>query len=263
MLIDNFKNKKQNGEPLVMCTVYDAWSARIVEPLQFDAVLVGDSVAMVNHGFENTLAATVEMMCFHVASVKRGLIATPIVADMPFMSYRKGLVEASRAAEALMKAGAHAVKLEGIKGHEDVITHLVQSGIPVMGHLGLTPQHYYSLGGYRVQGREMNAKEELIGQAKRLQELGCFSLVLECVPVSVAESITELLDIAVIGIGAGPSPDGQILVWHDILGLDASQKKPKFVREFLSGAELFQKALSEFKNSVTENQFPNLNESYI
>jgi 3-methyl-2-oxobutanoate hydroxymethyltransferase len=260
--IPSFKNKKKLSEPLVLMTAYDAWSAKVCDSLGFDALLVGDSVAMTVHGFENTIPATLEMMRFHVESVARGARKTFIIGDLPFMSYRKGFEVAIQAAETLMRAGAHAIKLEGCLGNQKIIQHLVESGIPVMGHLGLTPQHVYAMGGFKVQGREASSAEALMGQARELQNLGCFSLVLECVPTSLAGEVTRSLEIPVIGIGAGPLTDGQILVFHDVLGLNETEKKIKFVRKYLDGNQLMKNQLQKFKQDVESKQFPVLAESY-
>ncbi len=249
--------------PISLCTAYSAWSAKLLDDLNFDALLVGDSVAMVEHGYPNTLYADMEMMDFHVKSVVRGAQKTAVIADMPFMSYRKSLETGLECAERLMRSGAHAVKIEGAKGNETIISKLVESGIPVMGHLGLTPQHYHALGGFKVQGRSSEAHKNIFEDAERLEALGCFAVVLECVPVALAEKITEKLMIPTVGIGAGPSTDGQILVFHDILGLGASENQPKFMRSFLNGRALITEALLNFKKSVEDSDFPNLNESYL
>jgi 3-methyl-2-oxobutanoate hydroxymethyltransferase len=199
----DFARARRDGRPIVVVAAYDALMARLLATSEVDAILVGDSVAMVVHGFPSTVHATVEMMCAHTAAVRRGAPEMLIVADMPFLSARSGWIEAVRAAGALLQAGATAVKLEGVTGHEDVITHLIGTGIPVMGHLGLTPQSVHQLGGYRVQGRTPEAAERLRAEARRLELLGAFATVLECVPAALAAEISRASSIPTIGIGAG------------------------------------------------------------
>ncbi|MGZ3709612.1 MAG: 3-methyl-2-oxobutanoate hydroxymethyltransferase, partial [Bdellovibrionota bacterium] len=182
MTIHDFKRMKNEQRKITMVTAYDAWSARLVERSEVDCVLVGDSAAMVMHGFPSTVHATVEMMEMHVAAVARGMRGKWIVGDLPFGSYRKGILPAVEAVERLMRAGAHSVKLEGVWGHEDVIARVVGSGVPVMGHIGLTPQAIHGLGGFRVQGKSEEQAQDLLAQARELERLGCFALVLECVP---------------------------------------------------------------------------------
>ena len=262
MNISDFKKMKLEKRKFSMVTAYDYFSAKMVSEAGIDCILVGDSVAMVVHGFESTIHATVEMMATHVAAVRRG--ASPgsfIVGDMPFLSFRQGCSHAVNAAGRLIQAGAHSVKIEGLEGHEDVILHCVQSGIPVMGHLGLTPQFVHQLGGYKVQGKEKSAQEKLIEQAHTLERLGCFALVLECVPSSLAQEVSQQLSIPVIGIGAGRGTDGQVLVYHDLLGFN-SGFKPKFVREFAQGNDWAKSALRSFHQEVVNQTFPLEQESY-
>ena len=201
------------------------------------------------------------MMALHVAAVARGSKKKFIVGDMPFLSFRKGPVAALECVDRLMKAGAHSVKLEGVDGHEETVRAIVESGVPVMGHLGLTPQSVHQLGGYRVQGRNQEVADHIRAQAKKLQELGCFSLVLECVPNELAAQITADLRIPTIGIGAGARCDGQVLVLQDLLGSN-SVFRPKFVRTFLDSETLIKKALGEFHAAVTSGHFPSPAESY-
>lgn len=261
MNILEFNRKKQAGEKIVCVTSYDFWSAHLINQTSIDAVLVGDSAAMVMHGHATTLPATVEMMTWHTAAVSKGAPGKFIIADLPFLSYRKSLGDNMDAVAAVMRAGAHAVKLEGVSGNEQLIEHIVQSGVPVMGHLGLTPQFVHQLGGFKVQGRELSARERILQSAKRLQELGCFAVVLECVPAALAREVTEALSIPTIGIGAGIDTDGQILVLHDLLGLSPT-RKPKFVREFLQGKDLIGKALENYAGAVRGKTYPALEESY-
>lgn len=261
MSILDFAAKKNRKEKITMLTCYDACFAKILSQTNVDALLVGDSVAMVVHGFESTLLATPEMMKIHTAAVKRGAPNKMIVADMPFLSFRKGLVPAMECVEALMQAGANAIKLENIEGHEDIVSHIVKSGVPVMGHLGLTPQSLHQMGGYKVQGKSTSDALKIIEDAHKLENLGCFSLVLECVPQSLAVEISESLKIPTIGIGAGSVTDGQVLVLHDLLGLQ-TEMSPKFLRRFLNGKELCQESFESYCRAVTEKTFPNEKESY-
>ncbi|MBE7539182.1 MAG: 3-methyl-2-oxobutanoate hydroxymethyltransferase [Opitutaceae bacterium] len=251
----DFNRARQEGRPIVMTTAYDAAMARIVAASEADAILVGDSAAMVVHGLPSTVHATLEMMVLHTAAVRRGAPDRVIVADMPFLTFRHGKTVATRAAGALMQAGATALKLEGVAGHEDVILHLVGSGIPVMGHLGLTPQSVNQIGGYRLQGRSEAEAARLLADARRLEELGAFSLVLECVPAALAADITGRLRIPTIGIGAGGGTSGQVLVLNDLLGLDAGFR-PRFARRYLDGHGAVLAAINEYARDVRGARFP-------
>lgn len=253
--VTDFGRARRELQPIVMVAAYDALMARLVAASAADAILVGDSVAMVAHGYPSTVHATVEMMCTHVAAVRRGAPELLLVADLPFLSVRRGLAAATDAAGALMQAGATAVKLEGVAGHEDVITHLVGSGIPVMGHLGLTPQSVNVFGGYRVQGREPAAGERLRQEARQLEEAGAFAFVLECVPAALAATITAERAIPSIGIGAGGGTAGQVLVLADLLGLDG-RFQPRFARRYVEGHALVREALDHFARDVRTAQFP-------
>ncbi len=250
-----FARAKREQHPIVMLTAYDALTARLVARSEADAILVGDSVAMVVHGFPSTVHATTDMMCTHVAAVRRGTADMVVVADMPFLTVRKGRDAACATAGALMQAGATAVKIEGVTGHEDVISHLVGSGIPVMGHLGLTPQSVNQFGGYRLQGRSSADAERLRNEARALEELGAFAVVLECVPEALATTITEERAIPTIGIGAGAGTAGQVLVISDLLGLDP-QFQPRFARRYLRGHELVGEAINQFARDVRAAKFP-------
>lgn len=254
MNIHDFNQMKRSAKPIVMATCYSYWAAQLMAETEVDCLLVGDSVAMVEHGYSSTLQATVEMMERHVDAVARGAPRKFIVGDMPFLSYRKGLVQAVEAVERLMRVGAHAVKLEGAVGHLDIIRHIVDSGVPVMGHLGLTPQSVHALGGYALQGRGQEAADRLYEEAHRLQEAGCFALVLECVPEMLAERITESLLIPTIGIGAGSKTSGQVLVFHDMLGLN--DFKAKFMKRYLNGADQMKSAINAYSREVRALQFP-------
>lgn len=257
----DFTSAKKNGEKISMLTCYDHWSAKILDASPLDALLVGDSVSMVIHGHANTLAADVPMMALHTKAVARGAPHKFIVADMPFMSFRKGTQVACEAAEALMRAGAQAVKIEGVQGHEEVIRHLVQSGIPVMGHLGLTPQSIHQLGGFKVQGKTEQEFSRIQQEALKLESLGVFSVVLECVPRQLAAQITRSLSVPTIGIGAGDLVDGQILVLQDMLGADPSFS-PKFLRRYALLQKIISEAVSEFSADIKEGLFPSHQEAY-
>jgi len=261
MNILDFQACKMRHEKIVMLTCYDYTSARIVQDSDVDVILVGDSAAMVMHGYGTTIPADVEMMCRHIESVARGTKNKFIVGDMPFLSFRQSLTDNMRAVASVMKAGAHAVKLEGIEGNTETIAHVVKSGVPVMGHLGLTPQSVNQLGGYRVQGRGDRAAKILREEALACEQAGCFALVLECVPDELAAEITASLSIPTIGIGAGAGTDGQVLVMQDLLGL-SSDFKPKFVRRYLDGRKLWQEAFNAYASDVKSGQFPATDESY-
>jgi 3-methyl-2-oxobutanoate hydroxymethyltransferase len=246
---------KREHRPIVMVTAYDAVTARTLQEAGVDVLLVGDSAAMVVHGFPSTIHATVEMMELHTAAVRRGAPGALIVADMPFLSVRRGLSDAVSAAGRLMRAGADAVKIEGLAGQADIIAHLIGSGIPVMGHLGLTPQSVHQLGGHRVQGRTAAAAERLAADAAELERLGAFALVLECVPAALASRIARERTSPTIGIGAGKGTDGQVLVVNDLLGLDPSFQ-PSFVRRYGDGHGLTLKAVRRFARDVRQRRFP-------
>lgn len=261
MNVLDFQACKARGEKIVMLTCYDYTSARIVQDSDVDVILVGDSAAMVMHGYGTTIPADIEMMCRHIESVSRGAKNKLIIGDMPFLSFRQSLTDNMRAVASVMKAGAHAVKLEGIEGNVETIVHTVESGVPVMGHLGLTPQSVNQLGGFRVQGRGDRAAAILREEALACQQAGCFALVLECVPDDLAAEITELLTIPTIGIGAGARTDGQVLVMQDLLGL-SSDHKPKFVRKYLDGRSVLLNAFNAYASDVKNGSFPAADESY-
>lgn len=252
---------KAGHERIVMVTCYDYTSARIVDQSDVDMILVGDSAAMVMHGFDTTLPIDTAMMALHVAAVRRGAPGKFIVADLPFLSYRKSLSETMHAVGELMRAGAQAVKLEGIAGNEETIRHIVQSGVPVMGHIGLTPQSVHQLGGFHVQGSNANDRERLLAEARQCQNAGCFALVLECMPESLAAEITAALTIPTIGIGAGADTDGQVLVMHDLLGLNPDFK-PRFVRRYADGNRQWLDAFNQYARDVRSGAFPAREERY-
>lgn len=260
MNILDFKTFK-NTKKISMVTCYDFWSAQIIEDSNVDCVLVGDSLTQVIHGHASTLMADIEVMALHTAAVSRGLKTKFLIGDMPFLSVQKGLKHAMDCVEKLMKAGAYAVKIEGVTGHAEIIEAIVRAGVPVMGHLGLTPQSVYQMGGYKVQGRDDFSKEMISTQSKQLEDLGCFSLVLECVPTNLATTITKNLNIPTIGIGAGPHTDGQVLVLQDLLGL-AKGHRPKFVKTFFNGVSALTESLNHFDLDVKNQKFPSEQESY-
>lgn len=260
--VTEFSRRVSSGRKLSMVTCYDAASAKLLAQSNIDTVLVGDSVAMVVHGHESTLMASVEMMATHTAAVRRGLGSDPfIVTDLPFPWHRKGLKPALEAVDTLMKAGASAIKIEGASGHVETVQHLVESGIPVMGHLGLVPQSVNQLGGYRVQGRESKAAERLLEDARMLEAVGVFAIVLECVPAELARRLTDALSIPTIGIGSGAGCSGQVLVWQDMLGMQLDFQ-PRFVRRFSEGAEWIRDALNDYANAVDQGSFPSSDEAF-
>jgi 3-methyl-2-oxobutanoate hydroxymethyltransferase len=259
--VPEFRKRKLAGQKISMITCYDASFARIVNESPIDLILVGDSSAMVMHGHDSTIHADEAMIETHVAAVARTAKNKMIIADMPFLSNRMGIAHATAIAGQFLRAGAHAVKIEGIRGNEELVRHLVGTGIPVMGHLGLTPQFVNQFGGMKVQATSSEAQDLLIKDAKTFEDAGAFSLVLECVPNSIAKTVSELLAISTIGIGAGPHTDGQVLVLQDLLGFNPGFK-PKFLRQYLGGYELFKGAFEQFHQDVTQGTFPNEKESY-
>ncbi len=259
--VTEFKKMKSGGEKISVVTCYDYWSAQIIDETNVDAVLVGDSASMVMHGFESTVNAEIEMMRYHVAAVKRGLKNKILIAYLPFLEHRKGFEQLIFSIDKLMKAGAQAVKIEGAEGNIELINRLTSTGIPVMGHLGLTPQSVHQFGGFKLQGREEAASKKILEDAIQLQQAGCFSIVLEMIPALLAKKITDELEIPTIGIGAGPDTDGQVLVLQDLLGMNKNFN-PKFVRKYLSGFELIKDALNNFSSDIKGNKFPTKEESY-
>jgi len=255
MNILKLPERKRKQDKIVMVTCYDYTSARIIEQSEVDMILVGDSAAMVMHGHATTLPIDIDQMAWHVAAVRRGAPRTFIVGDLPFLSYRKSLDSTMDAVAKLMHAGAEAVKLEGIDGNQETIRHIVQSGVPVMGHIGLTPQSVNQLGGFHVQGKSESDRERLKEEALACQQAGCFALVLECVPETLAAEITAKLRISTIGIGAGAHTDGQVLVMQDLLGLN-QDFKPKFVRRYLNGNQQWLEAFNQYARDVREGRFP-------
>ncbi|MBN2571901.1 MAG: 3-methyl-2-oxobutanoate hydroxymethyltransferase [Ignavibacteriales bacterium] len=252
---------KERKELISFITCYDYWSAKIISETDIDAILVGDSVSMVMHGYETTINADINMLELHVKAVRRGAKNKFIVADMPFLAHKKGKKNTMNNVDRLMKAGANAIKIEGAEGQLDIIEYIIKSGVPVMGHLGLTPQSINIFGGYKVQAREEEEMNKLLNSAIALQQAGCFSIVLELVPASIAKKITEKLNIPTIGIGAGPDTSGQVLVLQDMLGLN-KEFKPKFLREYLNGFELIKQAIDNYNSDIKSKKFPSEKESY-
>jgi 3-methyl-2-oxobutanoate hydroxymethyltransferase len=252
---------RKGGEPLVMVTAYDAPTARIADEAGVDIVLVGDSVAMVVLGYDDTLQVTVDDMARHVAAVARTRPGPLLVADLPWLSYHVSVEDAVRNAGVLVRAGAQAVKLEGGRRRLPVVRALLDAEIPVMGHLGLTPQSVHAMGGYRVQGQQVEAAEGLVDDAVALADAGCFAIVLECVPREVAAAVTRSVPVPTIGIGAGPDCDGQVLVIHDLLGLE-DRIAPKFVRRYAALKADAVAAVAAFGADVRSGRFPSDEESY-
>jgi len=251
-----FRQKKERGEPVSMLTAYDYPTALALDRAGIDSILVGDSLAMVVLGYENTLAVTMEEMLHHCRAVARGAKGALLIGDMPFMSYQVSVEEATRnAGRFLQQGGMDAVKLEG--GHEraDAIRSITGAGIPVMGHIGLTPQSVNQLGGFRAQGKTALAAKRLVEDALILEEAGCFSIVLESVPARLGELISKKLSIPTIGIGAGAGCDGQVLVTHDILGL-FDRFTPKFVKKYADFHHEMQKAFADYIEDVETKRFP-------
>lgn len=255
--------KKQRGERLVMVSAYDALFARLSEEGGADLILVGDSLANVILGLDSTVPVTVDQMIHHGAAVRRGALRALVVVDMPFMSYQVSTEDALRNAGRIMKeTGAHAVKVEG--GDDDIATRIhamTRAGIPVMGHIGFTPQSVNTLGGFRVQGRGPGDQERMIDEAKRIQEAGAFSVVLELVPTTVAKAITASVHIPTIGIGAGAECDGQVLVLHDLLGLN-DRFRPKFLRRYAELAGDVRSAVTRFADDVRAGRYPDAEHSF-
>ncbi|KTD64697.1 3-methyl-2-oxobutanoate hydroxymethyltransferase [Legionella spiritensis] len=256
MKIADFKRKKRLHEKITMLTCYDYPCAKIVAESDLDCVLVGDSVAMAVHGYDTTIMATMDMMILHTQAVARGLTQQFLVTDLPFLCHRASQADTIDNVRRLMQAGAHAVKIEG--GDSDTcqtIAFLVNAGIPVIGHIGLTPQSVHQLGGYKIQGKDETQATGLQQQAKRLEDAGCTALVIECVPATLAADITCSLTIPTIGIGAGPDTDGQVLVWHDMLGLQ-SEFKPRFLKQYAQGKNVLLGAINDYVKQVRQVQFP-------
>ena len=251
-----FRQKKEKGEPITMLTGYDYPTALALDRAGIDAILVGDSLGVVVLGYENTIPVTMDEMLLHCRAAARGTQTAFLIGDMPFMSYQVSVKKAvSNAGRFLKEGGVEAIKLEGGREREEAIRAIVETGIPVMGHLGLTPQSIHAQGGYHTQGRTATAAKRLLEDAILLQEAGCFSIVLESVPAKLAELVSKKLVIPTIGIGAGSGCDGQVLVVHDMLGL-FDRFTPKFVRKYADLQAEMQRAFGEYIADVTEHRFP-------
>lgn len=254
--ITDLVNKKKNRQPITALTAYDFPTASVMDEVGIDIILIGDSVGMVVLGYENTLAVTMEEMLHHCKAVARGAKYALLVGDMPFMSYQVSTEQAIRNAGRFIKAGnCDAVKLEG---GAEVITQtkaIIKAGIPVMGHIGLTPQSATQLGGFKVQGKTAVTAKDIIDDAIALEEAGCFSIIIECVPDEISKIITSKVGIPTIGIGAGKACDGQILVTHDILGM-YEKFTPKFVKRYANISAQIKKAVEQYKQEVEERKFP-------
>jgi 3-methyl-2-oxobutanoate hydroxymethyltransferase len=261
--VPGLRATKERGERLVCLTAYDYPTARIVDEAGTDVILVGDSLGNVVLGYDSTVPVSLEEMVAHTRSVRRGVTRALLVADMPYGSYHTGADDAVRAALRLIKeGGAEAVKLEGGRSRLEVVRRLVNEEIPVMGHIGLTPQSLNKLGSYRLQGKTASAARALIEDARLLEEAGAFAVVLEVVPHEIARLVTEALKIPTIGIGAGEGCDAQILVLHDMLGMSFSRTRPRFVREYANLRETMTEAISRYAEDVRAGVFPSLDESY-
>ncbi|WP_374722491.1 3-methyl-2-oxobutanoate hydroxymethyltransferase [Peribacillus tepidiphilus] len=255
-LSSQFLKMKEQGEKIVMLTAYDYPSAKLAEAAEVDMILVGDSLGMVVLGYESTIPVTIEDMIHHTKAVKRGAKNTFVVTDMPFMSYHLSVDETLKnAARLIQEGGADAVKVEGADEVIYKISALTKAGIPVVAHLGLTPQSVGVLGGYKVQGKSAEAAKQLLEDAKKCEEAGALALVLECVPYQVAKMVTEELSIPTIGIGAGKETDGQVLVFHDVVNYGVD-RVPKFVKKYGNVNDEIYKALTEYVREVKQLQFP-------
>ena len=260
--ITTFKEQKLKGDKITMLTAYDYSTAKLMDNAGINGILIGDSLGMTMLGYEDTLSVTMEDMIHHTACVARGAKNALVVADMPFMSYQVSVEEAVRNAGRLMKEGrAQAVKLEGGASVCKQIKALTEASIPVMAHLGLTPQSVNAFGGFKVQGKSLEAARTLIEDAKRVEEAGAFSVVLECVPAALAKIITETISIPTIGIGAGAGCDGQILVYQDMLGM-YSDFTPKFVKKFANVGQVMTQAFADYIKETKEGTFPTVEQSF-
>ena len=260
--IHTLRHMKERGEKIAMLTAYDATFARLLDDSGADVLLVGDSLGMVVQGNDTTLPVTLEEMAYHCRAVVRGTSRAHVVGDMPFMTYQasieQGMINAGRL---IKEGGCHSVKLEGGAVHAELVRRLVASGIPVMGHIGLTPQSFHQLGGFKVQGREAGGRERLLADARALEEAGVYAIVLEAIPADIAREITETVSVPTIGIGAGVACDGQVLVSYDMLGMDETFK-PRFVRRFATLGATIKSAVAQYVSEVRGGSFPSDAESF-
>jgi 3-methyl-2-oxobutanoate hydroxymethyltransferase len=260
--IHTLRQMKERGDKIAMLTAYDATFARLLDESGADVLLVGDSLGMVVQGNDTTLPVTLEEMAYHCRAVVRGTSRAHVVGDMPFMTYQASVEQGMANAGRLIKeGGCHSVKLEGGAQHAELVRRLVAAGIPVMGHIGLTPQSYHQLGGFKVQGRETGGRERLLADALALEEAGVYAIVLEAIPADIAREITKRLSIPTIGIGAGVACDGQVLVSYDMLGMDDTFK-PRFVRRFATLGQTIKDAVGQYVSEVRGGTFPSDAESF-
>jgi 3-methyl-2-oxobutanoate hydroxymethyltransferase len=260
--IHTLRQMKARGDKIAMLTAYDATFARLLDEAGADVLLVGDSLGMVIQGHETTLPVTLDEIAYHCRAVARGARRAHVVGDMPFMSYQASLEQGLTNAGKLMKEGAcHSVKLEGGAVHAELVSRLVTAGIPVMGHIGLTPQSVHQLGGFKVQGRDPGGRERLLADARTLEDAGAYALVLEAIPADIAYDITAALSIPTIGIGAGLGCNGQVLVSYDALGMDESFK-PRFVRRYATLGDTIKDAVAHYIADVRDGSFPSDAESF-
>jgi 3-methyl-2-oxobutanoate hydroxymethyltransferase len=260
--IHDLRAAKERGERFVMLTAYDASSAALLDELEVPVILVGDSLGMVVLGYDSTVPVTLEEMLHHTRAVSRGAPNAIVVGDLPFGTYQDGPSQALASATRMLKeAGANAVKLEGGGPMAAVTAHLVRAGIPVMGHLGLTPQSVNQFGGFKVQGRDEAAADHLVDDAVALTEAGAFAIVLECIPTELGRRVTEAVPVPTIGIGAGPHTDAQVLVWHDVLGLTTG-RLPRFVKQYVDLRAEISGAIKSFQHEVADHEYPGPEHSY-
>ncbi|PFK47399.1 3-methyl-2-oxobutanoate hydroxymethyltransferase [Bacillus cereus] len=258
----DFLKMKEKGEPITMLTAYDYPSAKLSEEAEVDMILVGDSLGMVVLGYDSTIPVTVDDMIHHTKAVRRGAKETFIVTDMPFMSYHVSLQETMHNARRIVQeSGAHAVKVEGAGEVVSIIHYLTNAGIPVVAHLGLTPQSVGVLGGYKVQGKDVESAKKLLEDAKKCEEAGAIAIVLECVPMQLAKMVSDELAIPTIGIGAGKDVDGQVLVYHDLISYGVS-RVPKFVKQYTSVQEEIVRGIKQYVAEVKTRQFPEEKHSF-
>nr|HEX4314122.1 3-methyl-2-oxobutanoate hydroxymethyltransferase [Kofleriaceae bacterium] len=260
--IQTLKQMKERGEKIAMLTAYDATFARLFDDAGADVLLVGDSLGMVIQGHDTTLPVTLDEMAYHCRAVVRAARRAHVVGDMPFMTYQASISEGMSNAGKLMKeGGCHSVKLEGGAVHAELVSRLVSAGIPVLGHIGLTPQSYHQMGGFKVQGRDAGGRERLLADAVALADAGAYGIVIEAVPADIAREITATVDVPTIGIGAGVECDGQVLVSYDMLGMDESFK-PRFVRRFANLGPAIKDAVSAYVTEVRGGTFPSDAEAF-
>ncbi len=258
----SLQEMKRNGQKISMLTAYDYSFGGLVDKAGIDIILVGDSASNVMAGHETTLPITLDQMIYHASSVVRAAKRALVVVDLPFGTYQSDSKEALRSAIRIMKeSGAHAVKVEGGEQVKDSIERIIQAGIPVMGHLGLTPQSIYKFGSYTVRAREENEAKQLLNEVKLIEKIGCFGIVLEKIPALVAKKATDSIKIPTIGIGAGANVDGQVLVLHDMLGMN-KEFSPRFLRRYCDLDKIIHEAISQYEKDVKSKNFPNENEQY-